>query len=504
MLEQPVEITRSIYAPGTTQGQSKTGFGNLVLLALDGELDDLINLAFDGRAVIVSRGTIDATALADFTSVFVGTIDQAEYGVDRIVFSLRDKQALVQLPIQSTKYAGTNVLPLGLEGVGGDIAGKPKPLAFGIVLNVPAPHVNTGKLIYQVHDGAVASVNAVYDRGVALTDGGTYASAADCLNDGLAPAAGFYKRYPAGGLVRLGTSPAGAVTMDVTQGASAANRTAARLFEAVLLRMGIGAGDILSADLTALDAKNSAECGVYIAAETKAADVLDAIANTVGAWWGVDADGKYRIVRLEKPMGTPVISFTADDLIGPPVRQSTADPERGLPASRVTVRYAKNYTVQTTDLAGSVTEARRGVLAHEWREATALDASVETVHLLAASLVIDSLFATEAAAAAEASRVLALRSVQRHRFEITVPFNAETSIIDLGDLVGLSHARYGLAILGDEVGQLFTVLGVEPDARNGSLRLTLWGNSFTTFNLATDAGALFVTNTGAYLVTGSY
>lgn len=502
-LEQAVEVTRTIFAPGTTQGQSKSGFGDLVILNPDGELDDLLNYAFDGRSIIVKRGPVTATSLTEFVTVFVGTMEQADFSTSRISLKLRDRQAPLHLPIQTTKYAGTNALPDGVEGVAGDLLGKPKPLCYGVVSNIQPPCVNTARLIYQVNDGAVQAVSSVYDRGISLTNGGTYATQADLLNDTLQPAAGAYKSWLAGGMFRLGSSPAGTVTADVTQGATAADRTAAMLYKTVLLRMGVTLGDILASDLTTLDAQNAAQLGLFINEETKGADVLDMVANTVGAWWGANIAGVYRIELLEKPFTAPVYTFTANDIIGPPVRLPTADIERGMPAYRVTVRYARNYTLQT-DLAGGVTNARRAVVAQTWREATQVDASVQTVHLLAVALQYDSLFAYEADAIIEANRRLALRSVQRHRFEITTLYNDETSGLDLGDVVGLLHPRYGLELIGDTAGQTFVLIGVEPDAQGGQLRLTLWGNSFTTFNITSTAGEYIVTNSGDYLVTGTF
>jgi hypothetical protein len=50
-------------------------------------------------------------------------------------------------------------------------------VCYGVVKNVPAPCVNTSKLIYQVNDGAVDSIDAVYDRGVPLLVGRTVLSA---------------------------------------------------------------------------------------------------------------------------------------------------------------------------------------------------------------------------------------------------------------------------------------------------------------------------------------
>jgi hypothetical protein len=501
-LEQAIEVTRTIFAPGTTQGQSKSGFGNLVILNPDGELDGLLNYAFDGRAIVVKRGPANATSLTEFVTVFVGTMEQADFNTDRVTLKLRDRQALLQVLIQTTKYAGTNALPDGLEGVAGDLAGKPKPLCYGVVFNVEPPCVNTARLIYQVNDGAVQSVGNVYDRGIALTNGGTYASQADLLNDALQPSAGAYKAWLAGGMFRLGSSPAGTVTADVTQGATAADRTAAMLYKAVLLRMGFTVGDILMSDLTTLDGQNSAELGIYIRDETKGAEVLDMIANTVGAWWGANTAGLYRIALVEKPFSTPIYTFTANEMIGPLLRVPTADAERGTPAYRVTVRYARNYTPQT-DLAGGVSAARRAVVAQEWREATRVESSVQTVHLLAVALEYNCLFAYEADAYLEANRRLALRSIQRHRFEITTIFNDETSALDLGDIVGLLHPRYDLTLPGDEAGQNFVLTGVEPDAQGGRLRLTLWGNSFDTFNIVSTAGEYIVTSSGDYLVTGA-
>lgn len=499
-LEQPVEVTRSIFAPGTTQGQSRIGFGELTILNPDGDLDVLLLYALDGRAVVVRRGPARAASLAEFTDVFAGTMEQAEFSADRITITLRDRQVQMNRPLQANRYAGTNALPAGVDGVRADLAGKPKPLTFGRVKNVQPPIVNTARVVYQVHDGAIASLDAVYDRGIALTSDGTYGTLSDVLNDGLQPGAGQFKVWLAGGLFRLGSSPAGVITADVTQGATSGARTAAALYEAVLLRMGVAAGDILATDLTALTTRNPAELGVYLDDETRAADVLDAVATTVGAWWGANRDGVYRIVVLDRPTGAPVLTLTAEDLMGPPVRESTADPERGLPVYQTTVRYAQNFTVQT-DLASGVTDARRAIVAQQWREATATDATVQPVHRLAALLTIDSLFADEADALTEAQRLLVLRSRQRHRFEVTTLFDDRTSALDLNDVVGLLHPRYGLGIAGDEIGRLFRVIGIEPDARTERLRLTLWGAALTTRNLVTHLGEYLVTHAGDHLVT---
>ncbi|WP_353267017.1 hypothetical protein [Gemmatimonas sp.] len=501
VIEQAVELSRHAFSPGTTEGQTRVGFGDLVLLNPDGDLDPILRYAIDGREVIVRRAPVGSTSLADFVTVFRGTADRVEYSTTRITVKLRDRQAALALPLQANTYAGTNVLPAGLEGVPGDLQGKRKPLVFGAVTNLELPCVNTARLIYQAHDGALASVDGVYDRGISLAVSGTYATLGDLLDDAQAPAAGTCKVFLDGGYVRLGSSPVGQITADVTQGAPG-DRSAAALFEAILTRMGVAPADIRAADLAALEAQQPAPLGAAFTDTVTAADAVDVIANTVGAWWGVTADGTYRIARLRRPTGDVVHTFTADDLIGPPRSISTADVARGMPAWAVTVRYAKNETVQA-DVAFGVSDARRGELAEQWREVRVEDPTVQTAHALATTLTYDTAFRTEADARREAERRLRLRGLRRHRFDITVLFDEDTAALDIGDVVGLRHPRFGLTVTGDDVGQKFVVLGVEPDAQTGRVTLTLWGNSFTTYNLVTHLGDFLGTDLGDFLVTDS-
>jgi hypothetical protein len=149
-LQQPGAIKRDLFASGTTQGRSRVGYGDLVLLNGDGALDSLLTYGWSGRAVTIRRGTVGAAYPGGFATIFAGTAEQCEVSGDTLVVKLRDRQLDLAVPLQPTKYAGSNVLPDGLEGVAGDLAGKPKPFGMGKVQNVPAVCVNTAKLIYQV------------------------------------------------------------------------------------------------------------------------------------------------------------------------------------------------------------------------------------------------------------------------------------------------------------------------------------------------------------------
>lgn len=784
VLQQPGDLTRDLFAAGRTSGRSRIGFGDIAFLNPDGALDAWLTYGWSGRAVIVRRAPAEPRPAypGGFTTVFAGTAEQPEASGELLTVTWRDHQLSLEEPLQATKYAGSNVLPTGLEGVAGDIQGTPKPLCFGRVRNVTPVCVNTARLIYQGHDGALAAIAGVYDTGVSLnllfpltartsqfgadgiragttarglfvlggvngklstsadgvtfvartsgfgastinglaygaglyvavgqagklftspdgitwtvrtsqfgasdilaitygngifvavgaagklstsTDGqtwtaqttgfgansisavaygaglfviggvgaslpliqtsptgvtwtsrtysgtgadpvteiaytlgwfvsfrnsaeevatsadgitwnimvptllspvsllgltgmpdgsflgtgssgggtiyvgtilagssvitwvrqsilgmtgsaygtiyneafgtlvqfgdtgqalsheggaaGAYASLADLQDDTLAPAPGTYKTYLAGGYFRLGSTPAGQITADMVEGATAASRTAAQLFARVLTKAGksagTGAGQWLAADLTALDLLTTAELGDWIGnVETTPAEVLDRIAATVGAWWGVDLAGRYRIAQFLAPSGTAVAAFTANDLATRPARVAVTDESKGLPSWRTSLHYARNFTVQLESLTGGALEleagggipmGRRAFLTTEWRTVKVEDAAVQTAHLLAAATLEDTLFQEEADALAEATRRQALRGVLRNRWQITPELNAETQIVDLADVITLTHARYGLS-----AGVLLRVLRVAPDSRARRITFDVWG-----------------------------
>lgn len=754
-LTQPLVATRHMFAPGATSGRSVVGNGDLVLANDDGLLDDLsTDYAFDGRALVLRRGTEGAAYPAGFPVYATATMEQVEVGRDTVIVRVKDRAFALEQPLQPTLYAGDNVLPDGLEGTADDLKGKPKPLAFGVVKNATLPCVNTARLIYQVNDGPILSVSAVYDAGIKLfgrtivsrtadslsasairglaygngtwvavggtglvdqsadsvtwtsvsagfgavalaavaygnglwivggdnewrsspdlvtwsaisepagwstiynlhyaaglwvavgdggrvatsTDGATWtnrtsgfsssdvrcvtygaglwviggndgkvatsdtgttwtlrsssfgsnailgltyanglfvavgvggnimtsvdalvwtgrtsitsaslnevaygygrfvavgtgstfitspdgiawsarridtggldptsvaadtdqlivvggnggllraqgdegdeiADLTDLEDDSIAPEPGSYGWVTdaAGSYIRIGGAPFGAITADFTVGATSADRTAAQLFAAILTQAGYSSSDWVAADLTALDAADNSECGLFLGTTpTTIASALDAVANTVGAaWWPRASDGDFRLVQLLAPSGTAALTITPDDLVEPLRMVPTSDAGRGLPRYQTTLRYAPNWTVQTDGLAAGVTDARRAYLAAGWRETTDTDAAVQTAYLLAPATVEDTLYVTEADANAEATRRQALFGVRRRRFEAVIALNDDADALDVGDVVELEHTRFGLTPAVS-----FRILGLEPNARDNTLRLHLWG-----------------------------
>jgi hypothetical protein len=477
-IRQPANFRRDIFSTGTTGGSSRIGWGELVLVNLDGDLDGLADWGFDGRSVVLRIGD-DGAAYGSFTTVLTGTVEQAEYTWDAVTFRIRDRQEELDKAIQANKYGGTNSLPSGLDGTADDIKGQPKPLAWGRVYNVAPPAVNTSRLVYQVNDGAVSDVPACYDRGVSLTRGADYTSQADMEVN--SPAAGNYRVWPAGGYFRLGSSPSGQITADVVQGSTAAACTVGQIVKAIVTGPGgIALADVVTSDITALDAANPAEVGVWVADHTNIREVLDQLAASVGAWWGFDRQGRFRIRRFEAPSGSPVVTLksfgqmattASDGDILSLERVASNDTGRGVPAYRVTLSYGKNWTTQANDLAGSVTAARRAWLAEEFRTVVSTDTAVQVPHLLAEALEFESLIVDPTAAQAEADRLLTLHKTRRDRLKVSVKFGPDVAgLIDLGDVVSVQINRFGYS-----AGKLFRVTGLGYDAAASVLDMDLWG-----------------------------
>lgn len=466
-IQQPALMRRDCWSKGTTGGESTIGYGTLELSNADGGLDYLIDWGLDGRKIDLYVGEVTQGNAPVWTTILSGTMAPPEVTRSQVKLRLRDRQASIDKPVCPNTYAGTNALPNGLEGEAADIKGRRKPKTFGQVFNIEPICVNTSRLIYQVNDGAIVTVDAAYDQCAALTKGADYASQADM--ETTAPAAGNYRVWPAGGYFRLGSALAGLLTCDVTQGAAASNRTAAQIINTIATTSGgLTGADISSADITALDAAQNGVIGLYFDDETTCRNAIDSASNSVGAWWGFDRSGILRMKRFDAPSGSPVIVLTEGDTIKID-RMNTDD--GGVPFWKVTLNYKRHFVTQTNDIAGGVTAARRAAIGQEWRSVNASDASVKTARLLAQDIAFYSHLIDATVAATECTRRLNLYKVQRHRYEVIAAIDAAAiSLIDLGVVIQVKNTRFGMT-----AGKDFIVIGYKIDLRLNTADLTLWG-----------------------------
>lgn len=476
------DYSRNVFSDGTTQGAAQTGYGTIELTNADGRLDGLKDLAFDGRAFRLKSLSASTALVSTATILFAGTLNAIELTYKRVVFRLRDRLAILQKSIQATLFAGTTIQG-GLtsnatlaEGRPEDLKGQPKPLLFGRARGVPAVLANLYDLIYVFSTGPCASIEAVYDRGVPLTKGSDYADLASLRAATLS--AGSYGTCIAQSAFRTASTPAGTVTVDATEGTTLANRSAARIAQRILTTVGgLTSADLSTTSFDALHAAQPAECFVWT--DTNVINALDVVAPLlagIGGFLAPDRLGKFRVGRIAAPSGSPTVILTLNEILevsnGQGVeRVVTNDEGNGVPAWRTTVRWGRNYSVQTgTDIAqGNVTAPQKAFMAEEWRSAVAADATIQTVHPLAPDLSFDSMMTTEADAIAEAQRQLALRGVQRERYRVPVK-SALISQVDLSGVLQLQFPRFGLS-----AGKLFLVIGLDEDYTKSITTLDLYG-----------------------------
>lgn len=452
------------FGDGRTGGGTKLEAGEIVLANIDGQLDSWLNYSFDGRPVVIRTGAGGGYPGA-FSTLLMATAESIDAASGQIVIRIRDKQYLLDRPVRTVLYGGTNVLPDGIDGLPGDLKGKARPAAYGRVFNVSPPHVNTSRLIFEV--GPCNSVDAVYSNAAALTAGAVYTSLVDMIAN--APSAGGFRAWPAGGYFRLGSFSAEQITADVTQGATAAGRTVAQVVSTIALEAGLSAMEVSAGDVAALDAIAAAEVGIWIDDSTTSfASALDQVIVSVGGWYSFDQAGVLRMGRLAAPEGDPVVTLYEYDLLDIPERRAPTD--NGIPIWSATVNHTKCWTVQTSGLAGSAA-ARSGFVGKERRSSNAPDPAIKNQWLLAGKLEVDTLLTTTADGDAEAARLLALHKTRRDIFEVSVNIGllAETPL-RVADLVAVQLDRYGMG-----AGRLFRVIGISFNLAEQSAKLSLWG-----------------------------
>ena len=470
-IAQPITLQRSSAALDSTRGTSALSVGVIDLVNADGALDAIAGYAFAGREVrvyLVEQGA----PLASATMLFKGLLEQPRFdwdvgGASRLQIIVRDKAFDLEQPIQSALYGGTNALPAGVDGVD-DLKGKYKPLLFGYAQRIPAPCVNTARLIYQVSSNAIADVPAVYDRGLALGRGADYVSEADM--QATAPAATQYRVWPAGGMFRLGSTPAGQVLCDASEGATAAARYPGSIAQRVLLAAGVAMGDIGTTAMAALDAACPWECGYWVTHQqaVKGRGILDDLMLSTGGWWAASAANRITAAVLTPPSGTPVTELHAGNLLSLARRQAKDD-DRGIPPWRVVVGYARYWEATSSDFAGAVTEATRADLREEYRTVDAQDATVQTAYPAAPEVRIDTLLRNKTNAQALATARHDVLKQRRDVLRADVRSTASAAL-DIGATVRITLPRFGLS-----AGRLFTVIGVDLDPRIDAVSLTLWG-----------------------------
>ncbi len=462
-LSEPLDFTWSM-AGGGRFGGFITGRGSTVIDNLDGRYDTLTQrYTTDGQPIEIRLGPL-GTPQSTWPVVLRGLSSGEFINDTKFEISTEDNAYKFDVPAQTSIYAGTG----DLEG-NDDLNGKPRPLCFGWCLNVTPALVGPSELLFQVHDGPVQAISAVYDRGAPIDFDQDYGSLA-ALRAATIPA-GRYATCVECGFFRVGfILELGGVTADVQGDATDGDfaETTVAVIRALISRstdLAIPA-DLYLPSLTELDRLQPAPIGIYIGHDEAltVADVIGRLVSAIDGYAGFRRDGKFYVGRVDLPQGPPVTRFDRTVFDPNPEKQKLPD---GVwpPPAKWKIGYQRNHTV-TTDPAGSVSDVRRSFLAAEYRYAVAEAPAVRVDHPFGKEPdAVPGFFRDKADAQAEAARRLALwrRSLGFYSFGVS---DRDAALINVGEQIYVRHRR------GDLIGGRYMMI-VELNFKAGSQAATI-------------------------------
>jgi hypothetical protein len=341
-----------------------TGVGELQLDNSDRTFDTLYaNNTIDGRRVLLKYGQITIPGLVPssfdtYPTLLDGIAEDWFLDAAELRITLRDNAFKMDVPASANAYGGTGTT----DGDSG-LTGKRKPLAYGVVNNVTPAQINAANLVYQVHDGAVNAIPAVYDFGYALPTPGTAGPDADYASYAALIAAaisnGHYATCKALGLFRLGSTPAGAVTCDVQgdSGGTAGYVTDTASIVRRIIAVAAPLVDLVDeGSFITLTAAQSAIVGYYIGLDENKSvrQAADDLLGGIGACGGFRRDGVFEVIRFVAPTGTAVDSYTADDIVDGTLKRLELPSAYNPPPKRQRITYSHIWTVQTDVSAGVI------------------------------------------------------------------------------------------------------------------------------------------------------
>lgn len=388
---------------GPPKGNFSTEFGKVLIARVDRltyPSDTLISIVFKNKLDDLDKPIQDETYI-------VG--QDITYTCTRNVTHTNNPFTITDSPI-STPTPVTVTTPIELEDV-------PLPLTYGYVRNITPVLISSANAAYQVHGGPINKVVMVYDQGVPV----------------------HFHYDPATGIFELQNNPAGAVTCDV-EGAKLTSYSSqySDYLSDILVDIIITKGGLLSSEVEDNRISGLLSTGVYISDRRNILEVLDELLTSIDGYYGFNIEGKFYYgvlavpsnIVAQKLSGNSVTRYgdifyedfdttlytdhedipkyiIASDQIANNVAKSTAVKTAAyfllsrIPNNTIyritdadttgtldiialsnvafknTVKYAKNYTVQT-DLAAGSLDAQREFAQLEWRQRKFLAPTVQT------------------------------------------------------------------------------------------------------------------------------
>lgn len=159
-----IRFTRSVTVTPWGSASPSGGLGAIELANDDGALGGLPGLLRDTPISIhIGANTLFLDQMDLAATAVVDRIEAPDESTLRIVAA--DPLALLDRALTTRSYGGSE--PEALRG-------RPQVIAVGAALSCPLPMIRTATLVFALHDGPIAGVEVVRDRGVELPEGTHY------------------------------------------------------------------------------------------------------------------------------------------------------------------------------------------------------------------------------------------------------------------------------------------------------------------------------------------
>lgn len=460
-----IERNMPLYPESSRRGQVQ--FGDLEFGNPDGALDDLVSgFSVSGQLVRIYLGN----AYLPFSSYkLVGETFAESFEADHNKARLRVKSTefMLTAPAQSSRYSG-------LGGINGDanIAGRLRPFSYGRIYNLTPVLLNQDQWIYQFHDGPALAVDAVKERGLELTYGGSdYPTYAALRAGSVNP--GEYITCKAYGLVKVGFGvggPTGPVTLDVRGDVVSGAYT--ELTGEILLRLAERRAKLPSSLIKrrSFSELPRGPIGYYFdgTTELSVGDIFDELLKGVNGWYGTKRESaltvgyptppELRVAQYEFSLDTGTILNLEKVAVEYP------------PRYKQSVSYGKNWTVLSeSDISEAVDVDERPLLQLAYQLTSSKSTEVRMRDRAAIDGgILDTYFYNKSDADELARNVMGLFRETRQKFILTTSRIGYQ--VNIQSIVRVVYPRFGL-----ENGQNFIVTGIRDLSRLGQVQLTLWG-----------------------------
>jgi hypothetical protein len=465
-------IAQYMYDVASTFGESKITIGDIVLNNLSGKYDYVRKLGFKSASLRIKQ----VTTSNNITTILSGTCKFAEVSLNRVTFSISDRLADLNKDAQKSLFDGSNSGPTGIEGTIDSLKGVVKPFIFGKCRNIEAPLLNSSKLIYGINfdnDGntlAITSVDAVRDAGVALTIDTAVGTSGVVTNLAAMQAAtiasGKYIVCLSESLIRLGSIPLGAVTIDATESVLKPGSLVKNIIE----KAGFTSGDYINSTFTALDTFLAYNHGVYVNSGTTFLAICNDILSNIGGFISCTSDNKFFVGYL-KSAELFASSKSFDDYSTIDFSTiSSKDDGLGIPPKQIKLNYNRNYKVMNdSDFAGSVSQDDRDFYSKEYLTVeSVVNSKIDTKHYNAPVFNLNTLIDSNTDAQTELARQLTLRQKERNFYSFKT---YDLSTLAIGDVINISNSqRFDL-----QEGKNVVIMGKEVEFAKSSITYIVWG-----------------------------